>query len=59
MIGVPLPGLLEIEADIVAGDGVGHFEFPSVVALALARDAKIAVNARGCNEAESILFVTK
>jgi hypothetical protein len=23
-----LAGLLEIESDIVSGDGIGHFEFP-------------------------------
>src|SRR6202035_245272 len=42
-----LTGLLEIEADIVARDGIGHLKF-----LAWA-GAKIAVNARGCNEAET------
>jgi hypothetical protein len=42
---------LEIEPDIVAGDGIGHLLF-----LLMADFPKVAVNTRGRNEAESILF---
>ena len=44
----PAAGLLEIEPDIVAGDGIGHLLF-----LLTGRASKIAVNARGCNAAGS------
>jgi hypothetical protein len=44
-------GLFEIEADFVVGDGIGHLLF-----LLRGPVSKIAVNAHGCNEAESILF---
>ena len=44
--------LLEIQADIVGRDGVGHLRF-----LLVSRASKIAVNARDCNAAELISFV--
>src|SRR4030081_632515 len=51
MMGVPASGFLEIEADFVAGDGIGHLTF-----LLIGPVSKIAVNTRGCNEAKSIPF---
>src|SRR5882724_3161775 len=47
--------LLEIKADIVARYGVGHFDVPS----SGIRGPKIAVNARGCNEAKSSSFLSR
>src|SRR6266699_1172498 len=49
--GCPASCFLEIEADFVAGDGIGHLTF-----LLIGPVSKIAVNTRGCNEAKSILF---
>src|SRR6266480_5482620 len=40
-----------MEADFVAGDGIGHLTF-----LLIGPVSKIAVNTRGGNEARSILF---
>src|SRR5713101_1740166 len=49
--GSPAPGFLEIEADVVACDGIGHFKF-----LLIGPALKIAVNTFGCNEAKSVPF---
>jgi hypothetical protein len=52
--GCSASGFLEIEADFVAGDGIGHLTF-----LLIGPASKIAINTRGCNEAKSILFAIK
>jgi hypothetical protein len=52
--GRPASRLLEIQADIVAGGGIGHLTF--LFLPSLGPTLKIAVNARGCNKAESDLF---
>src|SRR5450755_2599798 len=49
--GSPAPGFLEMEADVVACDGMGHLTF-----LLIGPASKIAVNTCGCNEAKSDLF---
>jgi hypothetical protein len=50
----PASRFLEIETDIIAGDGIGHLTHPLVGPA-----AKIAVNAVGRNEAKSACFVTE
>jgi hypothetical protein len=52
--GSPASGFLEIEADVVACDGIGHLMF-----LLIGPAPKIAVNTCGCNEAKTDLFATK
>src|SRR5450432_253191 len=49
--GSPASGFLEMEADVVACDGIGHLMF-----LLIGPASKIAVNTRGGNEAGSIVF---
>src|SRR5258705_9030650 len=52
--GCPASCFLEIEADFVAGDGIGHLTF-----LLVGPASKIAINTCRCNEAEAIVFAVK
>jgi hypothetical protein len=53
--GSPASGFLEIQADVIAGDGIGHLTF-FLLLPSFGPAPKIAVNARGCNKAQSDLF---